>query len=1117
MGAGFGGSAGAGQGLDGSRMLGERGKPSLGSAGGHGESQAWGPGWEDQGSGSGSIGSGDWPPGSRASSSLQGDDATYGGIREGPEGSWGWEGAPGGKEASGGQSAGFLDGRASGLGRSQASGPGDSGVPGKGAFGRASGSTSKPGDSGRQGAWDGPGGPSRRKDSGDGAGSGGTGGPGAQPGRGWSGGRGSLGEQASLEAEGDGAPGPDALWESEGGAVEESGGSERRLGPYRSRTQTWSRVEGGAAKRGGADEARGPGPPGAEDRDAPGELPSHPEGRRDGREGESDILSQRDAARSPRSRHKPGAGGFSREAGGSFGHFSQGLADTEVQHGETAVLSCTLTRDLGPGAWFKDGVKLSARDGVVFEQDGLAHRLLIAHAEGTQAGKYSFVAGDQKSEATLTVHDPPVIAPDVAEKLKEPLVVKAGKPVAMKVPFQSRLPVQATWKKDGAEVATGGSKGAQVAVGDSFTRLCLPSASRKDCGQYSVTLRSKGGSVKAQLTLQVLDKPQPPEGPLEVQDCHGAGVCLRWRPPKDDGGRALDHYMVERQQAGRSTWLKVGEPPPDSTAFTDPHTERGKKYTFRVRAVTAEGPGEALESKEVLVAPDALPGPPSSPTILSASSQSITLSWTAPRGPGSAHILGYLIEKRKKGSHTWAAVNQQPVSEKTWTVADLRQGAQYEFRVTAVAPAGLGEPGPPSDAVFARDPMKPPGPVRDLRVTDTSHTSITLSWARPDTQDGDEAQGYVVELCSSDSVHWTPCHTGTVSGTTFTAKGLRPREGYFVRVTAVNDGGHGQPATLDTVVQAMPVTVRPRFLLDASMKDPLMVRAGDTVRVPVHFEAAPMPEVTWLKDGLPLPARSVTSAKDGLTQLLVPAASLADSGLYTVVLRSLQGEEATYSFRLRVAACPRAPGPIVLKEVTPGSVTAEWAPSPDEAEAGATPLHYTVLTRSSTCATWRPAAERLHNCRFTLVGVLPGCEYHFRVVAKNELGTSEPSDTRHPWVVPKEQPDRGRVKHPRFREPDLSQKPRFLVGLRTHLLPLGCECCMTCAVQGWPRPHVTWFKNDQSLAGNPAVYSTDVLGVCSLVIPSVSAKDSGQYKAVAENTLGQAVSKATLIVVESDS
>lgn len=62
-----------------------------------------------------------------------------------------------------------------------------------------------------------------------------------------------------------------------------------------------------------------------------------------------------------------------------------------------------------------------------------------------------------------------------------------------------------------------------------------------------------------------------------------------------------------------------------------------------------------------------------------------------------------------------------------------------------------------------------------------------------------------------------------------------------------------------------------------------------------------MPDVTWLKDGLPLPKRSVTSVKDGLTQLLVPAASLADSGLYAVMLRSPRGEEATYSFRLRVA------------------------------------------------------------------------------------------------------------------------------------------------------------------------------------------------------------------------
>uniref|UniRef100_A0A8C9AXD8 Immunoglobulin-like and fibronectin type III domain-containing protein 1 n=1 Tax=Phocoena sinus TaxID=42100 RepID=A0A8C9AXD8_PHOSS len=1115
MGAGLGGSAGTGQGLDSSRMPGERGRSMSGSAGGRRESHAWGPGWEDQGSGQDSTGARDRPPGSRASSSLQEEDATFGGTHEGPQASWGWEGAPGREEAGGGQSPGFPDGKTSGLGRSRASSPGDSGVPGKGtSAGRENGSTQRPGDSGRQGAWEGPDGPFGRKGSGDG--SQGTQGPGSQLGKGQRGGRGFLREQGSLEAKDDTARRPGALKEYEGRAAKESGRSERRLGPFRSRTQTWSRVEVGAAKRWGAHKARDPGqPPGGEDGGCPGKAPSCPGSRKASKEGGSDVHGQRtDATRSPGSRHKPGAVGFSQEARGPTGHFSQGLADLEVQRGEAAVLSCTLTSDLGPGAWFKDGVKLSAQDGVAFEQDGLEHRLLIAHAEGTQAGRYSFGAGDQQSTATLTVHEPPVIAPDMMAKLREPLVVKAGEPVTMKVAFQSCLPVQATWSKDGAEVAGGDGRGAQVAVGDSSTWLCLPSASRKDCGQYSVALSSKGGSLQAELTLQVLDKPQPPQGPLEVQDGHGAGVCLCWRPPTDDGGQALRYYVVERRQAGLSTWLKVGEPPADSTTFTDAEAEQGKKYSFRVRAVTAEGPGEALESDEVLVAPEVLPGPPPPPAILSASSQSVTLSWTAPRGPGSARILGYLIEKRKKGRSTWVAVNQQPVPEKKWTVLDLRQGCQYEFRVTAVAPSGPGEPGPPSDAVFAQDPMRPPGPVRDLQVTDTLHASITLSWAQPDPQDGDEALGYVVELGDSASPQWSPCHAGTVPGTTYTIKGLRPREGYFMRVTAVNDGGRGPPTALDTAVQAMPVSVCPKFLMDASTKDPLTVRAGDTVRVPVHFEAASMPDVTWLKDGLPLPKRSVTSVKDGLTQLLVPAASLADSGLYAVMLRSPRGEEATYSFRLRVAARPRPPGPILLREGTLGSVIVEWVPSPDEADGRAVPLHYTVLTRSSPHAPWRPAAERLHTCRFTLVGVLPGHEYHFRVVAKNELGASEPSDTRQPWVVPRQPPDRVTVKAPSYQEPDLRQKPRFLVGLRTHLLPLGSECCMTCAVRGCPRPRVTWFKNHQSLAGDPAVYSTDLLGVCSLVIPNVSAEDAGKYKAVAENTLGQAISTATLIVME---
>lgn len=104
---------------------------------------------------------------------------------------------------------------------------------------------------------------------------------------------------------------------------------------------------------------------------------------------------------------------------------------------------------------------------------------------------------------------------------------------------------------------------------------------------------------------------------------------------------------------------------------------------------------------------------------------------------------------------------------------------------------------------------------------------------------------------------------------------------------------------------------------------------------------------------------------------------------------------------------PQAPGPISLRENVPGTVTAEWEPSPDEARG--TPLHYTVLTRSSSHGSWREVAERVHTNRFTLLGVVPGHEYHFRVVAKNELGASMPSDTSQPWCIPR---PRGELREP---------------------------------------------------------------------------------------------------------
>ncbi|XP_055966505.1 immunoglobulin-like and fibronectin type III domain-containing protein 1 [Sorex fumeus] len=287
-------------------------------------------------------------------------------------------------------------------------------------------------------------------------------------------------------------------------------------------------------------------------------------------------------------------------------------------------------------------------------------------------------------------------------------------------------------------------------------------------------------------------------------------------------------------------------------------------------------------------------------------------------------------------------------------------------------------------------------------------------------------------------------------------------------------------------------------------RGPRAVNAGVSSRAPVSFEVTPVSAVTQLRDGSSLTQRSTAS-----TNVVSPS----DSGRLSLQLKDSWGRDAAPHSLLRATACPRAPGPVRLQEKVPGTVTAEWDPSPDE--QGDDPLHYTVFTRSSAFGPWRQAADRVHTTSFTLLGVLPGRQYHFRVVAQNEAGTSPPSDTPQPWCLPRPQRDKFTMPVPSAREPNLGQKPQFLVRLRAHLLPRGSACCMSCAVRGWPRPRVTWFKNGQSLAGNPAVHSTDILGVCSLILSSVSPEDGGEYQAVAENMLGQAVSTTTLIVMGS--
>ncbi|NXX39722.1 IGFN1 protein, partial [Tricholaema leucomelas] len=789
-------------------------------------------------------------------------------------------------------------------------------------------------------------------------------------------------------------------------------------------------------------------------------------------------------------------------------YLNKQLLNLRVLKGEPAELSCTVSKEDVTGTWFKDGLKLTSMDGVSFEKKGLVHKLVISKVEEIHAGKYRFQGGDVKTEASIFVEDPPRVDKVLLQNLTSvPTVAKAGQSVKIKIPFEGRQPIRASWLKDRLELAD--DTRMRLDKTDSFTMLSIPSSQRRDCGDYKVRLRNDSGVLEINLKLLVVDKPQPPEGPIKVVESSASSITIQWKPPKDDGGKPLQRYMVERQQGGKNEWEALGETPRTCTTFTTSKVEADMSYYFRVRAVNAEGSSEPLESDEVKAVGKASPGAPDPPEIVSATKDSITIAWKAPGKAGTSQILGYVVQKRKKGTITWLPVNTAPVADKKMKVPNLKKGLQYEFRVAAVNAAGLGDASDPSQPAWAQDATKTPGQVQELRVSSRDSSSVTLTWRKPEVQDGNDVKGYEVEVKAPKSLSWTKCSALPIQGTTYTVKGLQANQSYSLRVRALGDSGLGEAAELEASTGDGPREVPPRLLVDGRVKSTLVVRAGNSIRVKIPFEASPDPVVTWLKDGLPLPKRATTDTKDGTTQLLVGAAEFSDSGTYTVELQNGLGKRETFSFQVQVTDIPQPPGALQLAEKVPGTVTVTWEPS--ASEKWEENLFYTVLKRESEKGLWHVVGDLIFTNQFTFTKVIPGRDYYFRVVAKNALGASGPAETLQPWSIrrPKAQFE---VKAHSYRGVNQNQPPRILVPLKPHVVPTGSECHMSCAVGGYPLPKITWYKDNRDLSTDPAYFCTNDFGVCSLVVLGVSKQDEGEYMVEATNASGRAFSRAFLTI-----
>ncbi|XP_062919297.1 immunoglobulin superfamily member 22-like [Mobula hypostoma] len=779
-----------------------------------------------------------------------------------------------------------------------------------------------------------------------------------------------------------------------------------------------------------------------------------------------------------------------------FATVKSGMSDVHAQSGQPAEFCVVLNDEKVDGVWLKDGKPVTDMKNIQIVKQGAVHKLIINNVDDDSEGKYTFKAKGAESEATLSIADPPIIDADILAALaKDPITVKAGHTATIKIPFKGKPFPKITWTKDGVEVCE--DQRTEIEKSPTQTVLVLNRCIREDSGNVTLKLKSDCGSASANLQLNVIDRPKPPQGKVEFLEHTGKCISMKWKAPRDNGGKPITSFVIERKLVGKKSWIKIGEVNGDTTNFSTNKVEEGKAYQYRIRAINSEGVSDPLDSDEVFAGePIESPGMPSQPQVTDVSKDAITIAWTPPAQDGGAPVLGYIVERRKKGSHHWIPATKEPIQDTKFTADGLLEDMEYEFRVTAINRAGVGQPSTASSSVVARNPIRAPGKVKDIKVTDSTNSSISLTWDKPEM--GDEPQGYILEMRADDAKEWTKCSKIPITSTNYTVGGLQERGKYFFRIRAVNEGGVGEPTKLNKGIYAMPPPASPRFL-DARMPNSMVVRAGAALCINVGFSGSPLPNVIWLKDGTPTKGREAITKGPNMSQFLISSAQRSDSGIYKIMLKNDYGEKS-HDIRIRVADFPRPPTNLHVVEEVPNTVTLSWDHTPDNIEDGR--VQYVIMKRDASTATWYTVTDRVFGNKFTVTGLLPGRKYFFRVIARNDIGDSDPLDLKEPWYLARDK-ERFSLQRKEYQEKEWTHAPVFITPLKDHIVHCGNNCTMSCAISGNPRPSITWYKGKVHISENHKYWYTSSNGVCTLTIPITEMDDADEYTIVAENPLGK--------------
>ncbi|XP_018351237.1 PREDICTED: Down syndrome cell adhesion molecule-like protein Dscam2 [Trachymyrmex septentrionalis] len=649
-----------------------------------------------------------------------------------------------------------------------------------------------------------------------------------------------------------------------------------------------------------------------------------------------------------------------------------------IDFGRPATFTCTVQGNpIKTISWLKDGKPLGLEDRV----------LRIESVKKEDKGMYQcFVRNDQESaQATAELKlggrfEPPQIRQAFAEETLQP-----GPSMFLKCVASGNPTPEITWELDGKRLSNTErlQVGQYVTVnGDVVSHLNISSIHTNDGGLYKCIAASKVGAAEHSARLNVYGLPF-----IRHMDKKAivAGETLRVTCPV--AGYPIESIVWERD----TRVLPINRKQkvfPNGTLIIENVERMSDQATYTCVARNAQGySARGTLEVQVMVAPQIAPFDIAEEPANWGDSISVVcailkgdlpieITWALngePIRPDRSDI-NILATTRKNSILSIESVAARHAGEYTCSASNKAGATSYSATLTVnVPPRWILEP---TDKAFAQ------GSDARVECKADGFPKPQVTWKRAA---GDTPGDYTDLKLSNPDIS---VEDGTLSINNI----QKTNEGYYL-CEAVNGIGSGLSAVILISVQAPP-----QFEIKLRNQT---ARRGEPAVLQCEAQGEKPIGILWNMNNKRLDTKSDPRytireeilANGVLSDLSIKRTERSDSALFTCVATNAFGSDDT-SINMIVQEVPEVPYGLKVLDKSGRSVQLSWAAPYD----GNSPIKRYVIEYKISKGSWETDIDRVlvPGSQQNVAGVYnlrPATTYHLRIVAENEIGTSDPSDT----------------------------------------------------------------------------------------------------------------------------